>query len=160
MSARSPGAAGRVVTFRRRGIGYALPITRVRRVVRMPQVKPLPGAPHFVVGTARVKDRLEVLVDPAEMFGGESAGPATRAVLVSCGGRDWGFLADSVGDVLDVTDADLAAAPPFLGGKRASGLRAVIMRAEEEILLLDPDALLSEAERATLPAAGASAPAD
>lgn len=117
------------------------------------------GAPDFVAGAARVSDRLEVLVDPAKMFGGEG-GPAARAVLVTCEGRDWGFLADSVGDVLDVADGDWTPAPPFLGGTRAAGLRGVLVRAEEEILLLDPESLLSEAERAAFPPAGAAAPAD
>ncbi|MFN8178182.1 MAG: chemotaxis protein CheW [bacterium] len=158
MRALSDGNDGdRVVTFRRLGLTYALPVARVRRVVKVPAVKPVAGAPDFVVGTARLGDRIEVLVDPAKVFGGEGAEAAGRAVLVTCAGRDWGFLADSVGDVLNVAAASVTQAPPFLGGARAAGLRGVLLRGEQEILLLDPEGLLSESERAALPPARAVA---
>ena len=126
----------------------------------MPAVRPVAGAPDFVVGTARVADRVEVLVDPAKVFGGEGTEAAARVVLVTTGGRDWGFLADSVGDVLNVAASAVTHAPPFLGGARAAGLRGVLLHGSQEILLLDPEGLLSESERAALPPARVAASTD
>jgi chemotaxis signal transduction protein len=155
----SSGSDGdRVVTFRRRGLHYALPVACVRRVVKVPSMRVVAGAPDFVAGSARVGDRIEVLVDPAKVFGGEGEESAARAVLVTSGGRDFGFLADAVGDVLDVSPSMVRDAPPFFGGRRAAGLRGVLLQGPLEILLLDSEALLSDAERSALPPA--TAPAD
>jgi purine-binding chemotaxis protein CheW len=130
-------------------------LSRVRKVMRAQPVRPLVASPDFVAGAIRAEGRLEVLVDLAVLFGDPAAtSEANRAILVSLDGRDFGLLADEVGDVEEVPAESLQPLPPFLGGARRAALRGVTVRGGEEVLVLDLDRLLDGAELAAAMAAG------
>lgn len=137
----------RLVTFRRGRATYGIDVRHVRKVLRVPPLRPLPAAPEFVAGGITVDGRLEVLVDVAVFFGDAGAGGAgDRAVLVTLDGRDFALRADDAGDVTDAAEADLQPLPPFLGGPRRAALRGVLAVGREQILVVDLALLLATSD--------------
>ncbi len=162
------------VFFHRGGESFAVDVRHVRRVVRNPALRRLPAAPAFVAGGSRLDDRLEVMVDPAMLFGGvvtdetetptadvvataadvfgaDSPDTYSRAVLVEVDGKPLGLLADQVEDVAEVEEAELRPPPPFVGGERRDAVVSVLARGRRDVLVLDLDRLLTGAELSEIP---------
>lgn len=138
-----------IITFQREDDLIAIDVENVRRVIRRPAIRPLAGAPDFVVGVARIDGRLEVLLDPHSLLAG---GPAPvvdtfpRVVLVSAAGHPIGLIADSVEDVVAVPADAVIPPPPFVGGHRPEAVEGILQRGDREIVLIDPGRLLRTAE--------------
>jgi purine-binding chemotaxis protein CheW len=149
----------RLVTFRRSGVAYGVPVGCVRRVLRAPPVRALPAAPPFVPGGVSVDGRLEALVDPASLLDPETppAG-AARVVLVTVRARGFALVADEAGEVLEVDAGARQAVPPFLGASARSVLTGVVVRDGEDVLLLDPERLLERTGPETARTPGPAAP--
>jgi purine-binding chemotaxis protein CheW len=138
---------------------YALPLSCVREIVRVPAVTEIPRGPDSVLGIVSVRGtvttvidlRLKLRIDPPPL------GPKTRILIVEGGGEVMGLLVDAVLQVhrLPEQDVELASvlggsAPPYLvgigrpgsGAERASGRVSRTAESTAMMLLLDPIALL------------------
>jgi len=138
---------------------YALPLSCVREIVRVPAVTEVPRSPEAVLGIISVRGtvttvidlRLKLRIDPPPL------GPKSRILIVDGGGEVMGLLVDAVLQVhrLPEQDVELASvlggsAPPYLvgigrpgsGAQRAGGRPASTVESSEMLLLLDPIALL------------------
>jgi purine-binding chemotaxis protein CheW len=138
---------------------YALPLSCVREIVRVPAVTEVPRSPEAVLGIVSVRGtvttvidlRLKLRIDPLPL------GPKTRILIVEGGGEVMGLLVDAVLQVhrLPEQDVELASvlggsAPPYLvgigrpgsGAERAGGRVARTTESTAMMLLLDPIALL------------------
>ncbi len=152
-----------LVTFRRGSLVLGVDVRNVRRVLRAPRIRPLPASPAFVSGGITVGERLEVLVDLGVLLAKHGEPPESPGVLlVRSRSRDFGLLADDLGEVIEVLAEAMQAAPPFLGGEHARLLRGIVPRKADEVLVLDLDTLaatevLRSAETA-VPSAAESVP--
>lgn len=158
---RTDAAAERaILVFTLAGQEYGLAISAVEEVARLPeQVTRLPRAPAFLKGVINLRGAVLPIIDQGARFdlpegAGETAGAARRLIVARIGGSHVGFIVDGVSEVLRVpADAvdpapDVAGEPPVLEG---------VLNLEETgrmILLLDPAALLSHAEKGLLDALG------
>jgi purine-binding chemotaxis protein CheW len=138
---------------------YALPLSCVREIVRVPAVTEVPRAPDSVLGIISVRGtvttvidlRLKLRIDPLPL------GPKSRILIVDGGGEVMGLLVDAVLQVhrLAEQDVELASvlggsAPPYLvgigrpgaGAERAGGRPARTAASGTMMLLLDSIALL------------------
>ncbi len=127
---------------------YALPLSCVREIVRVPVITEVPRSPDEVLGVISVRGAVTTLIDlrrklrvDQPLMGGKS-----RVLLVDHGGEVLGILVDSVLQVhrLQPEEIELASvlgpqAPPYLLG---IGRPAGTADAGEILLLLDPSALL------------------
>ena len=116
----------------------------------------MPASPPFVAGGISVGERLEVLVDPGVLLAKYGEPPESpRVLLVSGPSRDFGLLADDLGEVLELPAETVQAPPPFLGGEHARLLRGVLPREEDEILIFDLERLSAMADLPPVEAAEA-----
>jgi purine-binding chemotaxis protein CheW len=138
---------------------YALPLSCVREIVRVPAVTEVPRGPEDVLGVISVRGAVTTLVDlrrrlrlPQQEFSGK-----TRVLLVDRGDEVMGLLVDGVLQVYRLRPDEIelatvlgAEAPAYLAGigrpgaGAHDGRRAAQRDADpgEVILLLDPTALL------------------
>ena len=135
----------RFVTFRRTGVFYGLDIAEVRQAVRLSSVESLAAVPDFVAGRSFVDRRYEIIVDLARVFSPGEATAGSHAVLVSREGREFGFLADRLGDVVEVGLDGFRPLPPFVGAGRPDWLRGLVTVERREILILDLRRILEAA---------------
>jgi len=117
----SRGAEDEVATpqyllYSRCGVGLAVPLTALREVLPgMPTTTPLPFSPNWLLGIFPLRNEILGLVDPApvlfpQMDVAEIADYAVRtAIVVGSDERALAWAVDTVGEIVQVADADLAA---------------------------------------------------
>lgn len=123
------------------GSPYALPIERVREIVRVRPITPVPRTPAAVLGLISLRGTIVQVVDLRLRLRLPAAAPArgSRIVVVQGGeGGLAGLLVDAVTDVLLAPPQELRAAAPVEG----SAVEALFARGERFVSVLDLDRVL------------------
>jgi purine-binding chemotaxis protein CheW len=129
---------------------YGLPIGSVDEVVRVPSaVTRIPGTPAFVMGVINLRGKAIALIDQRARFDTPVQATAkARAIIVTLGTLQAGFVVDGVSEVKAVSSAALSAAPEFSSDRTDVFDRIAHIETDGRmILLIDPQQLLSRAER-------------
>ena len=136
----------RFLLFRLGDEHYGLPIETVREVVRRPPaLTPLPRAPAFVAGMLNLRGRPVPVIEQRLRFAaGGADGGANRIVVVGLGPMLVGFAVDAVLDIASFPPSALEPAPDV---GAATFDRVAVAQDGRMILLIDPKALLDQAER-------------
>jgi len=133
---------------------YAVPIERVREILKVTQLTVLPLMPEFVRGVMNLRGAVVPVIDLGARLGGAATALARRTCVVIVEQRSaegaaqtMGVLVDAVHEVVDTTDADLEPVPQ-LGTEIASEFLAAMARLRGEIVpvlalerVLDEEAL-------------------
>lgn len=132
---------------------YGLDILRIREIVRPQKLRPVPRAPAFVEGVMDLRGAVVPVVDLRRRF--ELAIPPqsrqTRIMISAIAGRIVGLLVDEVLEVRRYGRKEIQPAPHFLSGKGVEFFLGVCRRAEELVLILNLEKLLSTDEKIDLP---------
>lgn len=130
---------------------YGLPIGSVDEVVRVPnEVTRMPGAPSFVMGVINLRGKATPLIDQRSRFDTPAVAQTAkaRAIIVTLGALQAGFVVDGVSEVKAISAAALSAAPEFSSDRTDVFDRIAHIESDGRmILLIDPQELLSRAER-------------
>jgi purine-binding chemotaxis protein CheW len=139
---------------------YALPLSCVREILRVPAVTGVPRAPSDVLGIISVRGQVTTLVDLRRRLHVDAStiGSRTRILLVDQGDEILGLLCDRVLQVhrLSETEVEMASvlgsdASSYVmgigrpGQRKADAARGKVKSAadnEDILILLDPIALL------------------
>lgn len=144
-------AVEKFLIFQLGGENYGLPITSVDEVIRVPaDVTRMPGAPAFVTGVINLRGRAVPLIDQRSRFDSPTSmqTAAARAIVVTIGRLQAGFVVDAVSEVKALPAAALSAAPEFSSEQTDVFDRIAHIEADGRmILLVDPQELLTRAER-------------
>jgi purine-binding chemotaxis protein CheW len=147
--ARAP--AGKHLTFRLSDEEYGIAILKVREIIGITDITPVPQMPTHVRGVMNLRGKVIPVIDLRLKFGMTPAAYDEQTCIVVVDvGRLTGLIVDRVEEVLDIA-ADQIDAPPALGpgvdtrfirglGKVRGGVR----------ILLDIDAVLADADLAAV----------
>lgn len=140
---------------------YALPLSAVREIVRLPPVTEVPRAPWEILGIVSVRGHVTTLVDLRRKLGMQESPTSSRSrvLLVDQGRELLGLLVDRVDQVVRLREDEVELSN-VLGGDTSSyvmgvgrpGLRPGGSDAAEGadadiLILLDPIALLKQVGR-------------
>ena len=131
----------RLLTFPLGGAAYALPVERVREIVRIRPITPVPRVPEAVLGVISLRGEIVQVVDLRRRLGLEPLEPgrSSRVIVVHDGdGRVAGLLVDGVTDVISV---DEDAMRPAAGDARS--VEALYARGDEFVSLVDIERVLA-----------------
>jgi purine-binding chemotaxis protein CheW len=138
---------------------YALPLSCVREIVRVPAVTEVPRSPESILGIVSVRGAVTTVIDlrvKLRVFAGE-INARSRILIVDGNGEVMGVLVDSVSQVYRLREQEVelasvlgSGAPPYLVGIGRPGAVAEVSATPRErsqsagdmLLLLDPIALL------------------
>jgi purine-binding chemotaxis protein CheW len=130
---------------------YGLPIAAVDEVIRVPNdITRMPGAPSFVSGIINLRGKAVPLIDQRTRFdlAETTSGGQARAIILTIGALQAGFVVDSVSEVKAVAAEALSAAPEFASDQTDVFERVAHFEAEGRmVLIVNPQELLSKAER-------------
>jgi purine-binding chemotaxis protein CheW len=131
---------------------YAVDIMRIREIIRLPKLAPLPRALPFVEGVINLRGSVIPVVDLRKRFGLPPAENTenARLLILSVAGQPLGLIVDQVTEMITVPLRDLKPPPRgvrLIGGEYMVGLCLV---REVPVMLLNIDALLSYQEKAEL----------
>jgi purine-binding chemotaxis protein CheW len=129
------------LTFQLGGDPYAVPVERVREIVRMRPVTPIPRVPAALRGVISLRGEIVQVVDLRLRLGFPPADPSRASRIIVLHGDDGkmsGVLVDAVTDVLRVTEDAIRS-----DGQGESGrVGALCVRGDQFVSILDFERVL------------------
>lgn len=125
---------------------YALPASQVLHMESFSGATRVPGAQPHVVGLIQSRGRVIPVVDLRARFGLPGTEPTldSRVMVVQCGERTVGLLADSVREVVRI-DPNSFKPPPDIVTRQAAGfVEAVAQLGDRLVMLMDSSKVIGE----------------
>lgn len=138
------GCGGKYLAFFLADREYGIEILRVREIIGVMQITPVPGTPECIRGVINLRGRVIPILDLRWRFE-LSAMEATDENCIIVVQRDddmVGVLVDRVSEVIDIPSADIDEPPSFGGGLKADYILGVGKAEDHVRLLLDMDRVL------------------
>ncbi len=138
----------RWVTFRLGDETYGINVMQVQEVLRMTEIAPVPGAPHYVLGIINLRGNVVTVLDTRTRFGLEpkETDDATRIVIIETDGHIVGILVDSVAEVVNLRASEIETAPNVGNSESSRYIQGVFSRDGDILILVDVNKLLSAEE--------------
>jgi purine-binding chemotaxis protein CheW len=131
---------------------YAVDIMRIKEIIRLPKLSPLPRSLPFVEGVINLRGSVIPVVDLRKRFGLPPAEnpEGARLLIISVAGQPLGLVVDEVTEMITVAVRDLK--PPPRGVRAAGGeyLVGLALVQGVPVMLLNIDALLTFREQLEL----------
>ena len=121
---------------------YAIPVERVREIIRLREVTPMPRVPKCVTGVVALRGEVVQVVDMRMRLGLEARPPTRRSRIIVLHGEDdrvTGIAVDSVQEVLRVKEEDVDTATAQSGGI----VSELCKRGDEFVSIVDLDQMLA-----------------
>ncbi len=142
----------RYVTFRLEDEVYGINVMQVQEVLRVTEIAPVPGAPHYVLGIINLRGNVVTVIDTRERLGLDSKEmeESTRIVIIEADKMVVGILVDAVAEVVDLRTSEIESAPSVGNDESSKYIQGVASRDGELLILVDLNKLLSDGEWAEL----------
>lgn len=148
--------AGQYLMFTLGEETFGCRIACIREIIECPPMTAIPLTPAFLRGVINLRGAVVPVIDLSVRFerGATRLAERTCIVIVEVAGAEGpqllGVIVDGVTEVLEVNTADLEMRPSLGGGIRADFVAGMIRRADQFVLALDMDKVLSGDELARL----------
>jgi len=136
------------VTFRLADEIYGINVMQVQEVLRVSEIAPVPGAPHYVLGIINLRGNVVTVVDTRIRLGLEISEltDATRIVIIEGTRQVVGILVDCVAEVVDLPMSEVESAPNVGNDESARYIQGVASCNGELLILVDLNKLLTDEE--------------
>ncbi len=150
----SEGAMDQMITFSVGTEQYGVDIRKIREVIRIKEITPLPRAPGFVKGVINLRGDVIPVIDLREKLGlGTGRDVKTdRVIVVEIGEKFVGMIVDTVSRVVRLAPGQLEPAPLWLGGLTEDCMAGVVRQQERLIVVLHIETILTSGEKLELQA--------
>lgn len=136
------------VTFRLADEVYGINVMQVQEVLRVSEIAPVPGAPHYVLGIINLRGNVVTVIDTRIRLGLSTTDvtDSTRIVIIETARHVVGILVDCVAEVVDVRTSEVESAPNVGSDDSANYIQGVASRENELLILVDLNKLLTDEE--------------
>jgi purine-binding chemotaxis protein CheW len=131
-----------LLTFVLAGTPYALPVERVREIVRLREITSIPRVPQWVLGAVALRGEVVQVVDLRLRLGLETAEPSRRSRIIVLHGDDdrvTGILVDGVEQVLRIAEQSIS---PAASSGESEAVSELCERDGDFISIIDVDRVL------------------
>ena len=110
---------GKYLTFSLAGEEYGIGILKVREIIGMMSITPVPQTPEFVKGVINLRGKVIPVIDLRLRFGLEATVYKERTCIIvveidgDSGSLPMGIVVDAVSEVLNIRGADIENTPTF-----------------------------------------------
>ncbi len=150
---------GKYLTFTLDQEEYGIGITKVKEIIGMIPITPVPQTPHFVKGVINLRGKVIPVIDLRLKFGLEPMEYNERTCIIvveiaSAGKKiPMGIVVDSVSEVLNIKGNDIEDTPNFGSRLETNYILGMAKTGDGVKILLDIDKVLSSEEIAAVQAA-------
>ncbi len=144
--------AGKYLTFDLAEEEYGLEILRVREIIGMMEITPVPRTPEFVLGVVNLRGKVIPVADLRLKFGLPYKEPDERTCVIvvevqSTGSTlQMGIVVDRVNEVVDVRSEDVEPTPSFGANLDTAFILGMAKVGDKVKILLDIDRVLTGSE--------------
>lgn len=147
---------GKYLTFTLAEEEYGIGILKIKEIIGMMPITPVPQTPEFVKGVINLRGKVIPVVDLRLRFGMEEIGYTERTCIIvveiagEIGTVQTGIVVDSVSEVMNIKGADIEDAPSFGANLETDYILGMAKMEGAVKILLDIDKVLSAEEIAEL----------
>jgi purine-binding chemotaxis protein CheW len=147
---------GKYLTFCLEDEEYGIGILRVKEIIGMMRITPVPKTPGYVKGVINLRGKVIPVIDLRLLFGMEAINYGDRTCIVvveiddSNGKLHIGIVVDSVSEVLNIRGCDIEDTPAFGTSLKTDYILGMAKTRGGVTILLDVDRALKEAEVAVV----------
>jgi len=126
-----------LVAFRIDAEEFAVDIASVHEINRITEITRIPNAPSHVQGVINLRGKIVPVVNLRKMLGFErkDVDAQSRIIVVEIGGMVFGFLVDSVSEVVRLPGTSVDEPPTFSSGVESSYIDGV-GKVDDRLLIL------------------------
>jgi len=137
-----------MVAFKLENEEFAVDIHRVREVLKMTRVTPLPQAAYFIEGVINLRGEVIPVVDLRKRFDlpESERDEDTRIIIVEIHESNVGLIVDSVTEVLRFSSAAVQPPPSRVAGTRTDLIEGVGKLDERLLIILNLEKILTSEE--------------
>jgi len=145
---RLDGVAGKYLTFALAGEEYGLSVLKVREIIKIMDITPVPQVPAHIRGVINLRGKVISVVDLRLKFGFPPKDYDDRTCIVvvdtmaDSGPVMTGVVVDSVAEVLNIAADELEETPDFGGRVQVDAIKAVAKVKGKVKMLVDIDRAL------------------
>jgi purine-binding chemotaxis protein CheW len=139
---------GKYLTFFLDNEEYGLEILKVREIIGLMDITPVPRTPDFIRGVVNLRGKVIPVVELRLKFGMETVERTSETciIVVQTPDAEMGIVVDRVSEVTDIAEGEIQDAPSF-GTTVDTDYILGIGKTEDQVkLLLDIDQVLSPEE--------------
>ena len=140
---------GKYLTFKLGREEYGLELVRVREIIALMDITPVPLSPDYVRGVMNLRGRVIPVIDLRRKFGMQPTEDHDRTCIIVCDVQrndqpiQMSILVDAVSEVLHISATDIEDAPPFSNGVDTDFIHGIAKAKSGVKILLDIDIVLS-----------------
>ena len=140
--------AGKYLTFALAGEEYGLPVLRVREIIKVMDITQVPQVPPHVRGVINLRGKVIPVIDLRRKFGFADQAHTERTCIIvaevglATATAMMSVVVDAVSEVVNVSPAEVDAAPDF-GGQNSTSYILGLAKVKGSVkILLDLDRVL------------------
>lgn len=139
---------GKYLTFVLCGEEYGLEILKVREIIGIMGITPVPQTPTFIKGVINLRGKVIPVVDLRLKFGFQEAEYTKETCIIVVEVKDvlTGIIVDTVSEVLDISNDELETTPHLGDGVNTDIFIGVAKIKDKVKILLDLDKILGADE--------------
>jgi purine-binding chemotaxis protein CheW len=117
---------------------FAVPISQVHEILRVPHIAPVPEAPSHVEGVMNLRGKIISVVDLRKRFGERNLerGKRSRVMVVEIDRRKVGLIVDSASEVLKLAPSQIEPPPYTTSHGETDGYVVAVGKVQGRIILL------------------------
>ena len=138
--------AGKYLTFVLNKEQYGLEIMKVREILGVLPITPVPQTPPFVKGVINLRGKVIPVIDTRLKFGMEEKEHTNETCIVvvfDAQGTWMGLIVDTVKEVIDISESQIEDPPNFGAAIDATAIRGLGKIGDQVKILLDIDKVLA-----------------
>ncbi len=123
---------------------FAIPLLKVREVIALPKVTPIPQSPSHVLGLMNIRGHVITLIDLRLKMGVKvKSKEDTSVIICDINGIQVGVVVDTINSVAAPKEEEVTTPPHMDNAKAAQYVFAVYRKDKSLILFLDLDKILN-----------------
>ena len=136
----------KLIVFQLKDEEYAIEVEYVQTIERMQPVTRIPRTYPFITGVMNLRGVITPIINLRKRFGIEEKefDDATRILVISKDGMEFGFIVDGANDVVDIPEEKIEPTPEVIGGVEAEYLRGVVKLDNRLFTLLNLEKVIQE----------------
>ncbi|NUM36328.1 MAG: purine-binding chemotaxis protein CheW [Candidatus Brocadiae bacterium] len=140
--------SGKYLTFNLAKETYGIEILKVREIIGMIEITPLPQTPNFVKGLINLRGKVIAVIDLRTKFGLEEKpySNETCMIIADLVEKQIGLIIDSVCEVIDIPDSSVEKTPSFGSQINTAFIKGIGKVDKQVIILLDIEKVLNSEE--------------
>ncbi|GBE06545.1 chemotaxis protein CheW [bacterium BMS3Abin10] len=128
------------------GEEFGIELGRVVEVMRPQKATPLPKVPYFVDGVINLRGTIIPVMDLRKRLNVKPSSRKERIIVTKMHGEKMGILVDSVTEIIDIDDSQIAPSPSIFKGLKPEYMSGIGKVKKRLIVILSLDNLLTSEE--------------